>query len=429
MKVYTIQEYGAFISDKYGLRPGYLSLPDTTFRQLQDFVLDSSAKGTNALDIMALSAKKGVGTVLTAQNYVGVIALQDGAMIEILPKVCTSPGDAQALANARRVLLTMLKCLPDMPFKTLPTAQTSSGAMDIYEIFIRMFVAEVTRLAAHGLKCGYETIEENERFFKGKMLFSKQIKYNCTHKERSYIAYDAFTPNRAENCLIKATLLLLYRRTNSSQTREAIKALLDSFAGVTASTHWKMDFARCTTDRSMREYRTVLCWCRLFLLGNSFSPTAGRESAWSLLFPMDQLYERAIAVQLQKKLQNSEYRLTVQDTTVHLFDMPQKDFQLRPDLVVTRRSDNTVFVLDTKWKLLDQAKRTFGIAQADMYQMFAYQKKYGAKCVILLYPQTELVSADTPIRYTASDGVDIYARFVDLMDIGTSLAAITRMFE
>ena len=164
----------------------------------------------------------------------------------------------------------MLKTLPELPFKTLPTARTDHGNVNIYEIFIQMFVAEARQLAAHGLKCGYETIEGNEQFFKGKMLFSKQIKYNTSHKERCCIAYDAFTPNRAENRLIKAALLLLYKRTDSARTRNQIHALLEGFSAVPASTNWKSDFARCMTDRSMKEYRTVLHWCWVFLLCNSF---------------------------------------------------------------------------------------------------------------------------------------------------------------
>lgn len=39
----------------------------------------------------------------------------------------------------------------------------------------------------------------------------------------------------------------------------------------------------------------------------------------------------------------------------------------------------------------------YGITQADMYQMFAYQKKYGAERVILLYPETEKISLEDNI--------------------------------
>ena len=35
---------------------------------------------------------------------------------------------------------------------------------------------------------------------------------------------------------------------------------------------------------------------------------------------------------------------------------------------------------------MDKPEKNYGISQADMYQMFAYSKKYKAKNVWLLYP-------------------------------------------
>lgn len=89
--------------------------------------------------------------------------------------------------------------------------------MDIFEIFIRMFVNEVFFIVKRGLKCSYEAIAENTTFFKGKILFSKQVKLNRFHKERIYVEYDAFTANRPENKLLKATLIYLCKRTTSSK--------------------------------------------------------------------------------------------------------------------------------------------------------------------------------------------------------------------
>ncbi|MEY8330768.1 hypothetical protein AALB81_15795 [Lachnospiraceae bacterium 48-33] len=32
------------------------------------------------------------------------------------------------------------------------------------------------------------------------------------------------------------------------------------------------------------------------------------------------------------------------------------------------------YIMDTKWKVLSDAKPNYGISQADMYQMYTYQK-------------------------------------------------------
>ena len=46
-----------------------------------------------------------------------------------------------------------------------------------------------------------------------------------------------------------------------------------------------------------------------------------------------------------------------------------------------------IVILDTKWKsLINNEKNNYGISQQDMYQMYAYSKKYGTSEIWLLYP-------------------------------------------
>ena len=63
----------------------------------------------------------------------------------------------------------MLKTLRDSPYKTLQTSNVNIEKMNVFEIFIKMFIDEMYFLVKRGLKCNYETIEENANFFKGKM--------------------------------------------------------------------------------------------------------------------------------------------------------------------------------------------------------------------------------------------------------------------
>ena len=50
---------------------GYSTLPEKTFEQLENFVLSNRTKETDALELSSISAKKGLGKVITAKNYVG----------------------------------------------------------------------------------------------------------------------------------------------------------------------------------------------------------------------------------------------------------------------------------------------------------------------------------------------------------------------
>ena len=286
-----------------------------------------------------------------------------------------------------------------------------------------MFVDEVLYIEKRGLKSGYQTVQSNEAVFKGKLKVSEHIKCNFVHKERSFVEYDMFHINRPENCLIKTTLLYLYRISQSAKNRVDIKNLLNSFAEVSASADIAGDFEKCVPDRNMKDYATALLWCRVFLLGKSFSAFSGSEIAFALLFPMETLFESFVAQQLRRYMNPNEFTVSAQDRSYHLFDNPRQ-FLMKPDLVVKQKQDGAVFILDTKWKLLSPAKANYGISQADMYQ---YQKKYQAESVTLLYPATDTLTPDQKIPFQSDDGVLVTARFVDLFDLSHSLSGLLQL--
>lgn len=421
-KTYQITEYGSFITGKTA--EGYITLPERTFEQLENFILSNRSKDTDALELMGLSARRGLGKIITAKNYVGIITMNDGTTIEILPKIYSAIEEDTTGSKAKKLVLEMLKTLKDSPYKVLQTASVNIDKMNIFEIFIRMFIDEVFFIVKRGLKCSYESIEENASFFRGKMKFAQQIKLNHSHKERSYVEYDAFTANRPENRLLKATLQYLYRTSGSSKNKNDIKILLNSFGEVRASVDYKSDFAKYVPVRNMKDYTTALLWSRVFLMGKSFTSFAGSEVAMALLFPMETLFESYIATLLKKALDPREYSVSAQDKTYHLFDEPSKKFLMRPDIVVKRKADGAVFVMDTKWKILSDAKPNYGISQADMYQMYAYQKKYGAESVTLLYPRTDNIPHSDGKEFKSEDKVIVRVRFVDLFDVRASVHAL-----
>ena len=151
-------------------------------------------------------------------------------------------------------------------------------------------------------------------------------------------------------------------------------------------------------------------------MGKSFTSFAGSEVAVALLFPMETLFESYIAELLKRELVPKGYSVSAQDRQYHLFDEPDKKFLMKPDIVITRKTDGARFIMDTKWKVLSENKANYGISQADMYQMYAYQKKYSSKNVTLLYPKTEEVIKGN-IEFSSSDGVIVRVAFVDLFQI------------
>lgn len=411
---YQIKEYGSFVCDKK--IPGYVSLPESTFFALEDFILTNQGVEAEPIEIMGISARKGVGKIITAKNYIGTIKMKDGTVIEILPKICSEIEDDKEGQRTKKLVLNMLKTLQNSPFKSFQMSNINVEKMNIFEIFIRMFIDEMFFIVKRGLKCSYEAVEENTNFYKGKMLFSKQLKTNLLHKERNYIVYDVFNVNRPENKLLKATLQYLYKYSSTLKNKNDIKTLLSSFTEVDASIDYKADFAKYVLDRNMKDYDTALQWSKIFLMGKSFTSFVGSEVAVALLFPMETLFESYVAALLKKKLGNDIYTVSVQDKKYHLFDEPNKKFLMKPDIVIRKKCESSVFIMDTKWKVLSESKPNYGISQSDMYQMYAYQKKYNAVDVTLLYPKTENVADEKNIKFVSEDGAIVRIGFIDLFE-------------
>ena len=415
-----IKEYGGLCAVK-GV-DGYKYLPETTFEKLEQFILENKESETDPIELMSISARKGIGKVITAKNFVGMIAMKDGTVIEILPKICSDKDESGFVA--KKILVKMLNTLKNSQFKNFQIASLDTSKLNIFEIFVRMFTQEIYKIVKYGLRCNYETKCENLNVYKGKMKFNEQLKHNFIHKERSFVEYDEFNCNTPENRLVKTTLLYLYKITTSDKNKSDIKTLLNSFDGVEVSGNVDKDFNSCEKKRKMKNYELAISWCRVFLKGKSFTSFAGSEVAYALLFPMEVLFESYVAANLRKIVNLVEYSVSTQDRGYHLFDNPSK-FALRPDIVITRNSDNAKFIMDTKWKLLyDSPSSKYGISQGDMYQMYAYQKKYDAKDVTLLYPLSDKVNPDSDITYKSNDNVIVNVKFVDLLDIQESLKRI-----
>ena len=96
--------------------------------------------------------------------------------------------------GAKIVYYRMLKSMKNFPGKDFQDANLKTAAMNIYEIFISMYLQQVTSLVKRGIQSDYLNREENQHYYKGKLLMNKHIIHNLVHKERFYISYDEFLP-------------------------------------------------------------------------------------------------------------------------------------------------------------------------------------------------------------------------------------------
>lgn len=349
-----------------------------TFDSLEKFVLENE----KTAQYLKITTKNGFGKVLQAQNYVGVIQTKDGTTIEILPKIKNATTE-----KSKDILIKMLKTLKNSPFKNLSVANLKSSKIPLFEIFISMFLEELTVLVRNGIKSDYISKEENLKFLKGKLKISEQIKYNTIHKERFFVQYEEFISNRVENRLIKTTLQFLYNKSKINKNQQRIREFLFVFDEIEISHNIKTDFSKIKLNRQMKDYEQVLLWCKTFLLENSFSPYKGNDIAFALLFDMNLLFESFVYSYLKKSSNFQDIKS--QDRTHHLaYENGIGRFRLKPDIVI----NGGKIIADTKWKILSEDKAYNGVLQDDMYQLYAYGTKYdNCEKMYLIYPFDELI--------------------------------------
>ena len=83
----------------------------------------------------------------------------------------------------------------------------------------------------------------------------------------------------------------------------------------------------------------------------------------------------------------------------------EKRFRIRPDLVI--EIDSQIIVADTKWKVIDEnnPRNNYQISQADMYQLFAYGKKYETKRLMLIYPTCATFQSE--LKFSYEEGLEL----------------------
>ncbi|CAJ0787092.1 MAG: hypothetical protein I4O36_05845 [Ralstonia pickettii] len=74
-------------------------------------------------------------------------------------------------------------------------------------------------------------------------------------------------------------------------------------------------------------------------------------------------------------------------------------FLMKPD-VTASRDGRVRWILDTKWKELSAGEAKEGVAQSDLYQMYAYASCYNCSEVVLLYPHHGALGQSAGVRAT-----------------------------
>lgn len=330
---------------------------------------------------------------LTARQAVGVLAGR-GCSLEILPKLDPAGAD-EAAATVRARLVHMIDVALGLDLSTGEAAAMAHRANSLLELFIALFTERLLAEMRSGLPRLYRQRDDNLGALRGRLQIVRQFTANAVRPDRLACRFDELNSDTPLMQIMKACVVLVARHARTAETRRKLAELRFRLVDVTDVAPARLPWRDIRIDRTSRRWRTLAELARL-LLGGHWQETHGaaaQPDGISLLFPMNDLFERYVAVQARRALAPLGLEVSRQGGLEYCLGEWSPDgvrpslFRTRPDLIL-RSGNRTVAVIDTKWKRLatDPLEAKAGVAQADIYQLMAYARLYRCGRLMLLYP-------------------------------------------
>ena len=370
---------------------------------------------------------------IVPQNFVGTIPLDD-IQIEILPKIPLVENNIEAEKNR---FLEILQSIDYFKEKIFSNSKIEITDTSILEIFIHLFIEEVEKIIKKGLIYRYVDKNENFNVFKGKLDINNHIKYNFSHKEKFFMKFDEFSVDSLENITIKLTIQKLKKISVNLKNKENLNKIGHYFENVSILDGSIENLKYLTFDRMNDYYKNAIQWSKIFLDNQSSSIfSANNGEIPSILFPMEIIFENYIANKLVNIIQEKSYcelLFKIQDSSCSIFSsislnntkIDNNILRIRPDIVIKNKNTKEIFILDTKWKVLNKLDDKFKISTEDIYQMLAYVKTYNdrnknnytCKKAYLIYPATNMRENTFSVKdklIFKTDDFELNIYFVDL---------------
>lgn len=336
---------------------------------------------------------------IKATSYVGVIQL-GRVTLQILPKVDKNRENEAAtdehVRSAVSNLLWMLIYAGELPIREQGISSLLKQKSDVFEVLVHIFCARLIEQLARGPYRDYQRREELLPVLKGRWLLNRHLRERPLVQDRFLTAYDEFTADNPLNRVLCYTVHFLrcFSRDASNLRRlDLLRAWLEDVTLLPRVS--STDLRQVIFTRLNAGFEPIFNLACLFLTEEALQLQAGQTQVFSFLFDMNLLFESFVAGFLRrhrsdalpKHLQQCELLVQGGGRPYYLArnEQGQNRFQLKPDLLFREPNSSTIsLIVDTKYKTHDR------IQEADVYQMYAYARRYNCQEVLLLYPDARM---------------------------------------
>lgn len=346
-------------------------------------------------------------------HYVGFFTIEK-ISIQILPKVIEDVNnfnDQEVMNWSMKALYNMLKESEFNNVLELPESiELNLNEHSFLEIFISIFARKVLNYYEKSIYREYKVENQDVTFIKGKINTNNTIKQNIKGSHLHNVSFDELTENNVFNSIIKTVLLKLLSFTQSSENKKLIRRCLVFFDSTSLIELSVPLFDNLRFTRLNEKIRVLINMARMFYLNLAPEYQIGKQTIFSFLIPVNQLFEYYV------------YRKLCKDNTLKIMYQKEFDFLklysqkkiIKPDYIILDNLNNK-YVGDAKYKIIDPINfRDFN--NSDLFQIYTYLKINDSKIGYLYYPQTiDSLRKDIEIESVESDPIKINVKFIDLV--------------
>lgn len=333
---------------------------------------------------------------IVARQMVGMVAAK-GCSLEILPKVDPEGAPLESDQTVRDRLVRMLDVALGLDLNLGSSAAIHHQRHTLLEILIRAFADKLLAEVRRGLPRLYRHCEEDLPALRGRLDVIRQFTRNAVRPDRLSCRFDQLDTDTPLMRIMAAATIYLGRHARSSETRRRLDELRHVLADVPVVPVNRLPWKGVRIDRTNRRWESLFRLAEL-LLGREWQAThhsAKAPDGLTLLFPMNDLFEKYIAALIRKAMTGTGVEVVDQGghraclgafTGQHL--RTGDVFRTKPDIIL-RKHGETIAIIDTKWKKLSQNPfdPKYGVSQSDVYQLMAYARLYPTPELMLLYPE------------------------------------------
>jgi 5-methylcytosine-specific restriction enzyme subunit McrC len=355
------------------------------------------------------------GHNVRARNYIGFIQI-DNLHLEIYPKVFKNQQAKPALML--RHLFFWFDYCRKWKFPFTKSDLDRIDDVELPELIIYLMASKMLETVSLSPISLYQPVQESLFSPKGRISFSRYLTSGFINGNQHIIECDhePFVFDNRLNRVIKYTSRLLLNKTKFAENQNILQELIFILDEVEDQACSYYDLETVVLNPLFLEYAEIKDICKIVLQQLLYSNQQYDLSQWSLLFPMEYIFEDFIAGFIENKF-SLTWKVEYQKSNMNLSTVPES-FRMQHDIFLTSRKDESKkIIIDTKYKLRDgnfKQDKKKGIYQPDLYQMVSYALRRGCNEVLILYPNIDegLSQSDSFIiesGFPGSDKISIIA--------------------